>query len=167
MSSHLVPAAARTSLFPQVAIVAHDAKKEELQRWLERQAEAFSGVRIVATGHTANVVRRVLGRAAGLGGLPEIESVASGPLGGDQQIGARIVEGTLSALIFLVDPLTAHPHEADIQALLRVGRLAEIPLATNLATADLIAANLALQSAGRDARTTDHAPRGHLELAAV
>jgi len=156
-----------SSLSPQVAIVAHDAKKEDLRCWLERQAEAFSGVRIVATGHTANVVRRAFGRPAGLGGLPEIESVASGPHGGDQQIGARIVEGTLSALIFLVDPLNAHPHEADIQALLRVARLAEIPLATNLATADLIAANLALQSAARDARTTARALRGHVELAAV
>ena len=142
-------------------------RKQDLRRWLERQADAFSGVGILATGNTADVVRDVLGRASASNVMPDIESVASGPYGGDQQIGARIVEGNICALVFLVDPLTAHAHEADIQALLRVARLAEIPLATNLATADLIAAHLASQSAWRDPETSNHAPRSAFELAAV
>ena len=67
----------------------------------------------------------------------------SGPFGGDQQIGARIADGRIIALIFLVDPLVARPHEADVQALLRIAQLAEIPTATNVATAELIAQSLA------------------------
>jgi methylglyoxal synthase len=113
-----------------VALIAHDAKKDDLVAFATRRREDLGRFALLATGTTG-------GRIAEATGL-EVERVASGPLGGDVQIGARIVEGRVAGVLFLRDPLTAHPHEPDIQALLKLCDLHGVPLATNLRTADLV-----------------------------
>ena len=125
----------------QLAIVAHDGRKPDLRLWVDRHAQLLENVAIVATSTTATVVRAALSEQGAA--ADRIEAVQSGPFGGDQQIGARIADGRIIALIFLVDPLIVRPHEADVQALLRIARLAEIPTATNVATAELIARSFA------------------------
>lgn len=90
----------------------------------------FDAFHLVATGTTGVVLERELGIL--------VERVASGPEGGDLQIGARIVEGEIDAVVFLRDPLTAHPHEPDIQALLKVCDVHGVPVATNVASAEIL-----------------------------
>jgi len=113
-----------------VALVAHDAKKQDLVRLVRSHRAYLTGIDLMATGTTGGLIGDELG-------LP-VERMASGPLGGDLQIGARIADGTVDALIFLRDPLTAHPHEPDIQALLKVCDVRQVPAATNLASADIL-----------------------------
>lgn len=116
-----------------IALVAHDARKAALVDWVGDHLEKLRGRRLVATGTTG---ARVLGR------FPELDLTAlkSGPLGGDQQIGAMIAEGRLSMLIFFVDPLTPMPHDVDVKALTRLAEVYNIPMALNRATADLLLA---------------------------
>lgn len=114
----------------RVAVVAHDGKKGDLVRFVRNHCGIFKRFEIAATGTTGGLVQE----EAGL----EVERLASGPMGGDLQIGARIAEGNLDALIFLRDPLTAHPHEPDIQALLKVCDIHDVPVATNLAAAEVL-----------------------------
>ena len=113
-----------------LALIAHDAKKQDLLRLVRSHRRMFEEFRLVATGTTGRMLRDELQ-------LP-VELGATGPEGGDLQIGARIVEGRVDAVIFLRDPLTAHPHEPDIQALLKVCDIHGIPLATNVATAEIL-----------------------------
>jgi methylglyoxal synthase len=113
-----------------LALIAHDAKKDELVAFANRRRSDLERFDLLATGTTG-------GRLADATGLT-VEAVNSGPLGGDVQIGARLVEGRVAGVLFLRDPLTAHPHEPDIQALLKLCDLHGIPLATNLASAELI-----------------------------
>ena len=113
-----------------VALVAHDAKKEDLLRLVRSHRKLLGRLRLLATGTTGKVLADEVG-------LP-VDRVASGPEGGDLQIGARIVEGRVDAVIFLRDPLTAHPHEPDIQALLKVCDVHRIPVATNVASAEIL-----------------------------
>jgi methylglyoxal synthase len=113
-----------------LALIAHDAKKDELVAFADRRRSDLARFDLLATGTTG----ARLSDATGL----TVEAVHSGPLGGDVQIGARLVEGTVAGVLFLRDPLTAHPHEPDIQALLKLCDLHGIPLATNLASAELI-----------------------------
>jgi dephospho-CoA kinase len=113
-----------------VALVAHDAKKEDLLRLVRSHRKLLGRLRLLATGTTGKVLADEVG-------LP-VDRVASGPEGGDLQIGARIVEGRVDAVIFLRDPLTAHPHEPDIQALLKVCDVHTIPVATNVASAEIL-----------------------------
>lgn len=117
-----------------VALIAHDKKKADIIEFARRRREWLSRFRLIATGTTG----KVIADATGL----EIERVLSGPYGGDQQIGARVAAGEVDAVLFLRDPLTAQPHEPDITALLRVCDVHNVPLATNLATAELIIASL-------------------------
>ena len=111
-------------------MIAHDGKKADMVAWATFNREALARFQLVATAATAKLLREKVG--------VEIESVQSGPQGGDAQIGARVVEGTVDAVIFLVDPLDKHPHEPDIQALLRLCNVHNLPLATNVASADCI-----------------------------
>ena len=119
-----------------VALIAHDRKKEELVDFVLRHQEWFSGFNLVGTGTTG-------GRIANTG--ISIECLASGPLGGDAQIAARITEGEVHAVIFFRDPMGKHPHEPDINMLLRQCDVHNIPLATNPATAQLLVGNKAFE----------------------
>jgi methylglyoxal synthase len=113
-----------------LALIAHDAKKDDLVAFVARRRVDLARFGLVATGTTG-------GRVIDATGL-DVETVASGPLGGDVQIGSRIVGGEVVGVLFLRDPMTAHPHEPDIQALLKLCDLYGVPLATNLATAELV-----------------------------
>jgi methylglyoxal synthase len=115
----------------RIAIVAHDARKDALIEWVKKHEERFRGHRLFATGTTG---RRIQETCPTL----EVERMKSGPLGGDQQIGAKIAEGQVDFLIFFLDPLSPHPHEADVRALTRLSTLYDIAMATNRATADFL-----------------------------
>lgn len=114
---------------PSLALVAHDAKKDDLVEWVGRHLDALRRCAIVATGTTG---QRVLDRYPDL----EVTRLKSGPLGGDQQLGALIATGDLGALIFFVDPLTPMPHDVDVKALMRLAIVYDLPMALNAATAD-------------------------------
>jgi methylglyoxal synthase len=113
-----------------LALIAHDAKKEEMVQLIKAHKEELSGITLVATRSTGQLI---MGRTK----LP-VKLMQSGPMGGDQQIGALIANEEIDAVIFLRDPLTAHPHEPDVSALLRICDAHGIPLATNIATAEAV-----------------------------
>ncbi len=113
-----------------LALVAHDAKKDDIVRLVTAHKEALGEVDLVATPTTGQTIRQRVG-------LP-VTLLMSGPMGGDQQIGAMVATGKVNAVIFLRDPLTAHPHEPDVSALLRVCDVHNVPLATNLTTAEAL-----------------------------
>ncbi|QCI69127.1 methylglyoxal synthase [Phreatobacter stygius] len=119
-----------------IALIAHDQKKPEMVAWASRHRKVLAGHRIVATGTTGSLLKRE---------VPELDIrlMKSGPLGGDQQIGALIVEDAISLLIFLVDPLSPHPHDVDVKALTRLAVVYNVPMACNLATADRLIAGTA------------------------
>lgn len=114
----------------KIALVAHDGKKTELLDWVIKNKELLQRHFLYGTGTTGSLIQQKAN-------LP-VKIFKSGPLGGDQQIGARIVDGEINFLIFLWDPLEAQPHDPDIKALLRIASLYDIPTANNLATADFI-----------------------------
>ncbi len=113
-----------------IALIAHDNKKPEMVEWAIRNRDKLKEYTLCGTGTTS---RRVA-EATGL----SVKGFLSGPLGGDQQIGAHVAEGKIDAIIFLCDPLTAQPHDPDVKALLRIAVVYNVPIATNIATADLI-----------------------------
>ncbi|MCO6176920.1 MULTISPECIES: methylglyoxal synthase [Ciceribacter] len=114
-----------------IALIAHDQKKDELAEFARRHARTLSRFRIVATGTTG-------GRVAEACPELDVARMKSGPLGGDQQIGAMIATGEVQILIFFVDPLTAMPHDVDVKALMRLATVYDIPMALNLATAEIL-----------------------------
>ena len=113
-----------------IALVAHDGKKKELIEWCDRNKEVLQGHFLCGTGTTARLIAEKTG-------LP-VKGYCSGPLGGDQQIGAKIVEGKVDFVIFFSDPLTAQPHDPDVKALLRIAQVYDIPIANNKASADFM-----------------------------
>lgn len=113
----------------KIALIAHDAKKQTMLDLVGTARQALSDEHLVATGTTGSLI-------AGKYQL-DIQCMASGPKGGDLQIGAMVAAGQIKLVIFLRDPLSAHPHEPDVQALLKVCDVHNIPLATNRATAIL------------------------------
>jgi methylglyoxal synthase len=118
-----------------IALVAHDDRKAAMVAWVERHRGRLAGVPLVATGTTGG---RILEACPDL----QLTRLKSGPLGGDQQIGAMIAEGGIRALIFFVDPLSPHPHDVDVKALTRLALVYDIPMALSPATAELVIAGL-------------------------
>jgi methylglyoxal synthase len=117
-----------------LALIAHDRKKDDLVAFVLRHREGLAKLALIGTGTTG-------GRVSSATTL-EVERVLSGPLGGDAQLAARVAVGEIHAVIFFVDPLYAHPHEPDIQSLMRVCNVHNVPLATNEATAELVVGGL-------------------------
>ncbi len=113
-----------------IALIAHDGKKEEMLEWCEKNKEILSRHFLCGTGTTATMI-------AERTSLP-VRAYNSGPLGGDQQIGAKIVEGNIDFIVFFSDPLCAQPHDPDVKALLRIALVYDIPIATNRSSADFM-----------------------------
>lgn len=118
-----------------LAFVAHDAKKDILVDFARRHTGALRGHELIGTGTTGGRVQEA---------VPElsVRRLKSGPLGGDQQIGALIAEGGIDALFFFVDPLSPMPHDVDVKALMRLALVYDVPMALNLATAEALLTDL-------------------------
>ncbi len=112
-----------------IALIAHDQKKDDMADFARQHQNALSAFRIVATGTTGGRVQDA---------CPDLKVIRlkSGPLGGDQQIGAMIATGDVDMLVFFVDPLTSMPHDVDVKALTRLATVYDIPMALNRATAE-------------------------------
>lgn len=131
-----------------VALVAHDNCKSDLVEWVEYNLKELRKHRLIATGTTGAILQHELGL--------RVERLQSGPLGGDLQIGARITEGGIDALIFFWDPLEPQPHDSDVKALLRIAVVWNIPVACNRASADFLVSS-PLMSTHYQRRIPDYA----------
>ena len=116
-----------------IALIAHDQKKDDMAAFARRHRQALSTYDLVATGSTGARIMEAVPSLA-------VTRLKSGPLGGDQQIGAMIAEGKVTMLIFFTDPLTAMPHDVDVKALTRLATVYDIPMALNQATAEMLIA---------------------------
>jgi methylglyoxal synthase len=116
-----------------LGLVAHDGRKDDLLDWAGAHADRLATLKLYATGTTGGRLKAA---------YPELDLTAlkSGPLGGDQQLGALIAEGRLDALVFFIDPMAPQPHDVDVKALVRIATLYDIPFAVNRATAEAIIA---------------------------
>jgi methylglyoxal synthase len=112
-----------------IALVAHDNRKQDLLDWVEHNKKSLSPHQFFATGTTGKLVSTV---------LDDVTRLKSGPLGGDQQMGALIADGKIDYLIFFWDPMTSQPHDVDVKALLRLSVLYNVPTASNRSTADFL-----------------------------
>lgn len=125
-----------------IALIAHDKKKDEMLEFVEHHKELLEKFHLVATRTTGTLIKENLGL--------EVETMMSGPLGGDQQIGALVATEQIQYVIFLRDPLTSQPHEPDINALLRLCDVHNIPLATNRKSAHIMLNYVALKNAHKN-----------------
>ncbi len=117
----------------RIALIAHDEKKDDLVAFCRAHEAFLSGCNLVATGTTGGLVQDAMPAL-------KVRRMKSGPLGGDQQIGALIAEGLIDVLVFFVDPLTPMPHDVDVKALMRLATVYDIPMALNEATAEIVLA---------------------------
>jgi|ERR1035438_882129 methylglyoxal synthase len=129
MTSNVTPIKTRDDIRPRVALIAHDACKDEMAQWATFNRGTLSRCSLYGTATTGR-------RVADLG-LP-IELLLSGPRGGDAQVGAMISEGKLDAVVFLWDPLSTQPHDVDVKMLLRLAVLHNVPIACNRSSADFL-----------------------------
>ena len=113
-----------------IALIAHDNKKPAIVNWAIKNKETLAKYNLCGTGTTAKLIAE--------GTDLTVKRYLSGPLGGDQQIGAKIAEGKIDIVIFFWDPLESQPHDPDVKALLRIAVVYDIPIATNRATADYV-----------------------------
>ncbi|MBQ7147687.1 MAG: methylglyoxal synthase [Pseudobutyrivibrio sp.] len=113
-----------------IALIAHDGKKPVLIDWCQENKEILQQHVLCGTGTTARMISDKTGLT--------VKGYNSGPLGGDQQIGAKVVEGRIDLIIFFSDPLTAQPHDPDVKALIRIAQVYDIPIAVNKASADFM-----------------------------
>ena len=113
-----------------IALIAHDNKKPEIIEWAKKNKAILSNYDLCGTGTTAKRISEATGLS--------VKGYFSGPLGGDQQIGALVAEGKIDLVVFFCDPLTAQPHDPDVKALLRITNVYNVPIATNVMTADLV-----------------------------
>lgn len=113
----------------KIALIAHDKKKDDMVEFVQRYKDVFEQHELFATGTTGRLISEIVGL--------KVHRYLSGPLGGDQQIGGKIAEGEIDFVIFLRDPLTAQPHEPDVNALLRICDVHHVPLATNIGSAEI------------------------------
>ncbi len=113
----------------KIAVIAHDGKKADMVAFIMKRLEFFKTVDVIATGTTGKHIEH-----AGL----DVNCLKSGPLGGDAQIASMIADGEISAVIFFIDPLDVHPHQVDVNMLLRICNVYNIPLATNYMTASYL-----------------------------
>lgn len=113
-----------------IALIAHDNKKPDIIRWAKENKTTLSHFNLCGTGTTAKLVAEETGLA--------VKGYLSGPLGGDLEIGAKVAEKQIDIVIFFWDPLQAQPHDPDVKALLRIAALYDIPIATNISTANYI-----------------------------
>ena len=128
-----IPISVRMAGTKNIVLIAHDSRKKDLLEWVRFNVPVLREHHLFATGTTGALVEE----AAGL----KVSRFRSGPLGGDQQVGAKIAEGDLDVLIFFWDPLEPQPHDPDVKALLRIAVLYNIPTACNRATADFLVAS--------------------------
>ncbi len=125
-----------------MALVAHDNRKKDLVEWVEWNYQILLDHNLICTGTTGlmieNVIKQKLETENSESTLKSITKLKSGPLGGDQQLGAMITEGKIDVLIFFWDPMEPHPHDVDVKALLRIAVVYNIPIACNRSSADFI-----------------------------
>lgn len=119
-----------------VALIAHDNKKDDMIAFVQQHKDVLARYSLVATGTTGRLIQERTGL--------NVTRLLSGPLGGDAQIAALVAEGQIAAVIFFIDPLGKHPHDPDINTLLRICNVHDVPLATNAATASFIISGRAL-----------------------
>ena len=117
-----------------IALISHDNLKSKMVTWVKKHIHQLGQFDLVATGTTGERIESETGLC--------LKKFKSGPLGGDQQIGAGIAEGTIHAVIFFWDPMAPHPHDVDVKALLRIAVVYDVPIACNQQTANLILASL-------------------------
>lgn len=113
----------------KIAFIAHDKKKDDMVEFVKRYRVLFENHELFATGTTGSLITEITGL--------KVHRFLSGPLGGDQQIGAKVAQGEMDFIVFLRDPLTSQPHEPDVNALLRICDVHCVPLATNLGSAEV------------------------------
>ena len=134
-SSEARPAAVRK----RIVLIAHDNRKADMLAWARFNRGTLAQHELLATGTTGALIADELG-------LP-VQRFLSGPLGGDQQVGAAIAEGRIDCVMFFWDPLSPHPHDVDVKALLRVAVVYNVPIACNRATADFVLSSPLLREA--------------------
>ncbi len=121
-----------------IALVAHDNRKEDMMEYVGWNAEILARHNLICTGTTGRLVKETLEKKLKRPLDEKITLLKSGPLGGDQQLGAAIAEGRVDMVFFLWDPMSPHPHDVDVKALLRIAIVYNVPIACNRATADFM-----------------------------